>query len=331
MSSSNVRFKRSAVTGKRPSLENINLGELGINYYDGNLFTRQDTGGVGIATTVTNLTPWTENYGGTGIEYTGNVNVVGVSTFDDVSIGGTLSLSGAGSQFFAYNEDTVKVKFANWYSTNTRQYGMGQLWYETWFAAIDDTGGASNRRIGFYLDLPDKGASDASGGTGAHPTNATMFMDVNNVGINTDLNITGDADITGALSKGSGTFTIDHPVREGHKLVHSFVEGPLCDLIYRGKAKLQDGVAVININEHFGMHPGTFESLVDSTDVFITNNNSWDQVRGKLKGAELHIECQNKKSKTTVSWLVIGDRKDPHIKGAKWTDDNGKPILEPAK
>lgn len=233
MTNPTIRFKRSSISGKRPDLGNVNLGEMAINYYDGGLFTRRDTGGVGIATTVTNLTPWVENYGGTGIDYSGNISVTGVTTF-----------------------------------------------------------------------------------TG-------------NVGITTDLNVSGDVDIIGSITKGSGTFTIQHPVRDGHKLVHSFVEGPLCDLIYRGKAKLTDGKAFININEYFGMTPGTFEALVDSTDVFITNNNSWDQVRGKINGADLTIECRNKSSKTTVSWLVIGDRKDDNIKKAKWTDDNGKPIIEP--
>jgi len=101
-------------------------------------------------------------------------------------------------------------------------------------------------------------------------------------------------------------------------------------LIYRGKAKLQSGKATINMNEYFGMMEGTFESLVDDTDVFITNNNSWDPVRGKIEGAVLTIECKNVKSATTVSWLVIGDRKDNIIKDAKWTDGEGKPILEPS-
>ena len=98
---------------------------------------------------------------------------------EDVQINDTLSLGGSGSQFFAFNEDTVKVKFANWYSSNTRQYGQGMLWYENWFGAIDDTAGAANRRIGFYLDTPSHGASDAAGGTGQHPNNARMYIDVN--------------------------------------------------------------------------------------------------------------------------------------------------------
>ena len=110
-----------------------------------------------------------------------------ITFHEDVQMNQTLSLGGSGSQFFAYNEDTVKVKFANWYSTNTRQYGQGQLWYEYWIGAIDDTAGAANRRIGFYLDLPNAGASDASGGSGSHPTNAKAFIDVNNFWISDDL------------------------------------------------------------------------------------------------------------------------------------------------
>jgi hypothetical protein len=116
----------------------------------------------------------------------GGADSNGLLTSQNLTVSNRLSLGGSGSQFFAYNEDTVKVKFANWYSSNTRQYGQGQLWYEQWFGAIDDTSGAANRRIGFYLETPDKGSSDASGGTGAHPENARMWIDVNSVGFHYD-------------------------------------------------------------------------------------------------------------------------------------------------
>ena len=57
------RLKRSAVNGKRPGLSDLQLGELALNTYDGSLFVERDTGGVGIATTIANITPWVENYG----------------------------------------------------------------------------------------------------------------------------------------------------------------------------------------------------------------------------------------------------------------------------
>ena len=136
-------------------------------------------------------------------------------------------------------------------------------------------------------------------------------------------------EVSGSLSKGSGSFRIDHPVKPNtHYLYHSFVESPLTDLIYRGKTKLTKGKASINIDKHFGMTDGTFESLVDDKQTFTTNEDSWDAVRGKVKGNELHIECQNTDFDGYVSWLVIGDRKDKHIMEADWTDEKGKPILE---
>ena len=67
------KLKRSAVTGKRPGLTDMQIGELAINFYDGHLFAERDTGGVGIGTTVTLLTPWVENFGGGSINYNGIV------------------------------------------------------------------------------------------------------------------------------------------------------------------------------------------------------------------------------------------------------------------
>jgi hypothetical protein len=73
MANPKVKFKRSSVANKRPTLANLELGELALNTYDGKLFTKQDTGGVGIATTVTLVNPWDENYGGGSITYSGIV------------------------------------------------------------------------------------------------------------------------------------------------------------------------------------------------------------------------------------------------------------------
>ena len=70
----NFKLKRSSVANKRPGLTNLELGELALNTYDGFLFTERN--GLGI-TTVTNLTPWYENYGAGSIFYT---NKVGIGT-----------------------------------------------------------------------------------------------------------------------------------------------------------------------------------------------------------------------------------------------------------
>jgi cytoskeletal protein CcmA (bactofilin family) len=63
---------------------------------------------------------------------------------------------------------------------------------------------------------------------------------------NMSLDNSGNLTVAGALSKGSGSFKIDHPLpakTETHNLVHSFIEGPQADNIYRGKVTLVDGSA----------------------------------------------------------------------------------------
>jgi hypothetical protein len=103
----------------------------------------------------------------------------GTGSVDLLQVDDKLQGNGSGFQFFAFNEDTIKVKFANWYSSNDRQYGMGQLWYETWFAAIDNQAGRDNRRIGFYLEEPDAGSTDSGGTSNQHPSNARFYVDIN--------------------------------------------------------------------------------------------------------------------------------------------------------
>ena len=66
------RLKRSAIASKRPSTTDLQLGELALNTYDGYLYTERE--GVGLAT-VTNLTPWYENYGGGSIYYSNSVGI----------------------------------------------------------------------------------------------------------------------------------------------------------------------------------------------------------------------------------------------------------------
>ena len=67
------RFKRSAVAGKRPTLTDLELGEIALNTFDGKLYAERETNGVGIADTVALLNPWEETYGGGSIEYVGTV------------------------------------------------------------------------------------------------------------------------------------------------------------------------------------------------------------------------------------------------------------------
>jgi len=110
MASPKIKFKRSAVAGKRPTLSNLELGEIALNTFDGKLFSIQDTGGVGIATTVYTINPWNEDIGGDTIRYTGDVTVTGIVS--------ATSFSGDGSNLTNVGMDTSNV------SANTVQAGI---------------------------------------------------------------------------------------------------------------------------------------------------------------------------------------------------------------
>jgi hypothetical protein len=144
----------------------------------------------------------------------------------------------------------------------------------------------------------------------------------------------GAVTIVGSLSKGSGSFRIEHPLpslSETHQLVHSFIEGPQADLIYRGKLTLVNGKAQANIDEVSTMTEGTFEVLCREVQCFTTNESGWDLIKGKVIGNIIYIESQNENSTDEISWMVIGERKDKHMMETEWTDENGKVIVEPLK
>ena len=123
MSDPRIKLKRSAVSGKIPSANDLPLGELALNTYDGRLYASKNAG---IGTTVFAINPWavglgSDTYntfftsGSVGIGTTnatskltvvGDVNIVGISTFTgnvtlsnivlngSVSTGGTTGTSG---------------------------------------------------------------------------------------------------------------------------------------------------------------------------------------------------------------------------------------------
>ena len=112
------RLKRSAVTGKRPSLTDMQIGELAINFYDGHLFAERDTQGVGIGTTVALLTPWIENFGGGSIVYNG---IVTATSYHGNQVIGTPAGGFKSGAFTISNTDHTKD------SINELNFILGKL------------------------------------------------------------------------------------------------------------------------------------------------------------------------------------------------------------
>ena len=112
------RLKRSAVTGKRPGLTDMQIGELAINFYDGHLFAERDTQGVGIGTTVALLTPWIENFGGGSIVYNG---IVTATSYHGNQVIGTPAGGFKSGAFTIANTDHTKD------SINELNFILGKL------------------------------------------------------------------------------------------------------------------------------------------------------------------------------------------------------------
>ena len=117
----------------------------------------------------------------------------------------------------------------------------------------------------------------------------------------------GDVEVTGILSKGGGSFKIDHPLDPANKyLYHSFVESPDMKNVYDGVVTLDaQGKAVISL-------PDWFETLNTSfryqlTAIGTANPNLY--VAQQVQKNQFTIAGGH--ANTEVSWQVTGIRQDP--------------------
>ena len=144
----------------------------------------------------------------------------------------------------------------------------------------------------------------------------------------------GTVDVVGTFTAGTKTFKIDHPLpdkADSHHLIHSCIEGPRADLIYRGTVGLSGGSAQVDLDEAAGMSAGTWELLCRDPQVWLQNDSGWSGVRGSVEGNTLTIESKDTVSDDTVSWMVVAERQDETIREQSSTDDEGRLIVEPEK
>jgi hypothetical protein len=131
------------------------------------------------------------------------------------------------------------------------------------------------------------------------------------------------------LTKGSGTFDIKHPIDTTKRLIHSFIEGPRCELIYRGTVKLLNGQATVNIDRdcveelNCRMTEGTFEALCRNPVKYLHNNDSFSRIRGSINKNILTIICEDVNSTDSIDWMIIAERNDPFIRQWNRTNENG--------
>ncbi|MEW6741768.1 MAG: hypothetical protein AB1486_03330 [Planctomycetota bacterium] len=134
----------------------------------------------------------------------------------------------------------------------------------------------------------------------------------------------GTVEVFGHLSKGSGSFKIDHPLYPAEKyLYHSLVESPDMMNIYNGNVVLdRDGEAWVELppwfealNRDFRYQPTAVGSPAPDLHVAQTVSANRFKIAGGTKGL-------------TVSWQVTGIRCDPYANLHRVPVEADKPVGE---
>jgi hypothetical protein len=138
---------------------------------------------------------------------------------------------------------------------------------------------------------------------------------IGNVTVESTTDQPGDLSVDGMLTKGGGSFKIDHPLDPEHKyLYHSFVESPDMKNIYDGTVITDDnGEAVVQL-------PDWFEALNRDFRYQLTVIGTFAQaiVAEKIKGHRFKLKTTS--GNVEVSWQVTGIRRDA------WANKNRIPV-----
>jgi hypothetical protein len=153
------------------------------------------------------------------------------------------------------------------------------------------------------------GAGPANFGLYGNASNGTINYGVygSNTGAGYAGYFSGNVSITGSISKGSGTFMIDHPLDPENKyLFHSFVESPDMMNIYNGNIVTDaNGNASITL-------PDYFEALNKDFRYQLTVIGEFAQAIISEKIKDNHFSIKTDKPGIEVSWQVTGVRHDKY-------------------
>lgn len=257
-------------------------------------------------------------YGVTGVS-TSSVGIRGASTSGS-GVYGT-SASTTGTQAGVYGQDSSgSANGMGTYGTSVNGYGVHGN-------STNGIGvyGTSSSDHGVYGDTTGNGAAGVFGqddsstiysfGVYANSTNGTGLYA--NGGTGTAALFNGTVNVTGTLSKGGGSFLIDHPLDPQNKsLYHSFVESPDMKNIY-------DGVVILDANgEAVVTLPDWFESLNRDFRYQLTCLGGYAPVYIASEIALNQFTIAGGQANMKISWLVTGIRQDA------WANKHRIPVEE---
>jgi len=151
------------------------------------------------------------------------------------------------------------------------------------------------------------GTGSGAGNRGGNGITASAGHGVNGATDGLAGKFNGDVQVTGNLSKGGGSFKIDHPLDPENKyLYHSFVESPDMKNIYDGTVTTdQNGDATITLPDYFGALNRDFRYQLTVIGTF-----AQAIVSGEIENNQFRIRTSAPGVK--VSWQVTGIRQDAY-------------------
>lgn len=157
------------------------------------------------------------------------------------------------------------------------------------------------------------------GVSGSSGTNVVFSVDANGNGF-----LAGNLNITGNLSKGSGSFRIDHPLDPANKyLSHSFVESPDMMNIYNGVMVLDSkGEASVTLPDYFQALNSDFRYQLTAIGAPGPNLYVAEEISGN------HFKVAGGKPGHKVSWQVTGVRQDAYANAHRINVEEDKPTQE---
>lgn len=205
---------------------------------------------------------------------------------------------------FYPGENHAPAAYAHSYNSNTsRSYGLIGL--------ADQSGGVN---YGVFGDSEGGTSSMGVGGGGYGGTSYNIGI-YGGAGSSAASNYAGyfygDVYVSGTLSKGGGSFKIDHPQDPANKyLIHSFVESPDMMNIYNGNVVTDaQGIAVVELPTYFDVLNIEFRYQLTVMGEF-----AQAIIKEEVSGNQFTI--QTDKPNVKVSWQVTGIRNDP------WAQEN---------
>lgn len=186
------------------------------------------------------------------------------------------------------------------------------------FVGSAQVSGTTTSNLGIFVptDVTDVAASITPQDCFASKSGGTFFL--------AHVNCTGDAFFSGSVSKGSGTFKIDHPLDPANKyLSHSFVESPDMMNVYNGNVRLDDdGAAWIELPTYFEALNRDFRyqlTAIGAPGPNLYVAEEIDRNRFRIAGGAPGMK---------VSWQVTGVRQDPYAEMNRVQVETDKPETE---